>query len=313
LSATPAAARTTRRTRRAPPLAGGLFTTRLAHFERYFRDALESHASAASRLDQAIRYSALSPGKRLRPLLVLTTCEAVGGDWRVALPAATAVECVHAFSLVHDDLPAMDDDDYRRGRLTTHKRFGEALGVLAGDALLALAFHEITRLAEGGVAPARVLEAVRVLAWASGAEALVAGQALDIAAEGRRVTRDQVTAIHERKTGALIGASMALGALAGGAAAARVETLGAAGMRLGLAFQIHDDLLNAGSSLARLGKRAGTDAARGKATYPRAVGAERAQIDAATLIAAVRMTVGTRSNRTRPLLALIDALARRDH
>ena len=313
MSATPAAARSPRRARRAAPLAGGLFAGRLAVFERHLDDELRSHASAAPRLDQAVRYSALSPGKRLRPLLVLTTCEAVGGDWRVALPAAAAVECVHAFSLVHDDLPAMDDDDYRRGRLTTHRRFGEALGILAGDALLALAFHELTCLAERGVAPARVLEAVRVLAWASGAEALVAGQALDIAAEGRRVTRDAVTAIHERKTGALIGASMALGALAGGAPAARVETFGAAGMKLGLAFQIHDDLLNAGSTLARLGKRAGTDAARGKATYPRAVGSERARADAAALIAGVRGVVGTRSARTRPLLALIDAVALRDH
>jgi geranylgeranyl diphosphate synthase type II len=316
LTATTAAAKAARgaRARRAPAsLAAGFFTTRLSVFERYFRDALGARASAAPRLDQAIRYSALSPGKRLRPLLVLTTCEAVGGEWRVALPAAAAVECVHAFSLVHDDLPAMDDDDYRRGRLTTHKRFGEALGILAGDALLALAFDELTRLAEQGVAPARVLEGIRVLAWAAGAEALVAGQALDIAAEGGRVTRDQVSAIHERKTGALIGASMALGALAGGAAAARVEALGAAGMKLGLAFQIHDDLLNAGSTLARLGKRAGTDAARGKATYPRAVGVERARAEAAALIAVVRDVVGTRMTRTRPLLTLIDALARRDH
>jgi geranylgeranyl pyrophosphate synthase len=314
LSATTAAARPSRGTRRKgrPGLLAG-DAGRLAVFERYFQDALEARASAASRLDRAIRYSALSPGKRLRPLLVLTTCEAVGGDWRAALPAAAAVECVHAFSLVHDDLPAMDDDDYRRGRLTTHKRFGEALGILAGDALLALAFDELTHLAETGVEPARVLEAVRLLAWASGAEALVAGQALDIAAEGRRVTRDRVTAIHERKTGALIGASMALGALAGGAPEPRVEALGAAGMKLGLAFQIHDDLLNAGSTLARLGKRAGTDTARGKATYPRAVGAERARLHADALIAGVREVIGTRGRSTRALLALIDALARRDH
>ncbi|MFI5371011.1 MAG: polyprenyl synthetase family protein [Candidatus Eisenbacteria bacterium] len=315
MSASAAAARTPRRasaSRAASPLARGALATRLAAFERYFAASLESHASAARRLDQAIRYSALSPGKRLRPLLVLASAEAVGGDWRIALPAAAATECVHAFSLVHDDLPAMDDDDYRRGRLTTHRRFGEALGVLAGDALLAMAFDELVRLAERGVAAPRVLEAVRVLAWASGAEALVAGQALDIAAEGRRVSRADVAAIHERKTGALIGAAMALGALAGGAASARVEAFGAAGMKLGLAFQIHDDLLNAGSSLARLGKRSGTDAARGKATFPRAVGVERSIVEAAALLADVRRTVRAQAARPRVLLSLIDAVARRD-
>ena len=293
-------------------LAGGALAARVAVFETYFAGAIAARPSRAKRLDQAIRYSALSPGKRLRPLLVLATAEAVGGDWRMALPAAAAVECVHAFSLVHDDLPAMDDDDYRRGRLTTHKRFGEALGVLAGDALLALAFDELAGLAEAGVPAARVLEAVRVLAWASGAEALIAGQALDIAAEGRPVTRASVSAIHERKTGALIGASMALGALAGGAPAARVEALGAIGVKLGLAFQIHDDLLNAGSSLKRLGKRAGTDAARGKATYPRAVGPETSRLEAALLLAQVRQAVKTQASKPRTLLELIDAVATRD-
>ena len=219
-----------------------------------------------------MRYAALGPGKRLRPLLVLLTCEAVGGDWFHALPAAVAVECVHAFSLVHDDLPAMDDDDYRRGRLTTHKKYGEALGILAGDALLAFAFEELAMLEGAGVPAHRVVDAVRRLAHASGGDDLVGGQALDMAAEGRRVRTADVEAIHTRKTGALMGACLALGAIAGGADPHTVAVLDDAGRLLGFVFQIHDDLLNAGSSLRKLGKRAGTDAARGKATYHRAAG-----------------------------------------
>jgi geranylgeranyl diphosphate synthase type II len=263
------------------------------------------------RLEEAIRYSALSPGKRLRPLLVLTACEAVGGDWRRALPAAVALECVHAFSLVHDDLPAMDDDDWRRGRPTTHRKFGEALAILAGDALLAFAFEELTRLASLEVRPRRVLGCILRLADASGSAYLMAGQALDIEAEGRPVTRGEVLRIHLRKTGALLGASMAIGGIVGGGSARQVEDLDRAGMRLGLAFQIQDDLLNLGSSLDKLGKRAGTDAARGKATFPRAVGEARARSEAATFLAGARELV---EHCTRParLLELIDRIAERD-
>jgi geranylgeranyl pyrophosphate synthase len=281
-------------------------------FEQRLARVLRERADGPGRVGQAVRYAALSPGKRVRPLFVLAACEAVGGPWKRALPAAVAVECVHAFSLVHDDLPAMDDDDYRRGRLTTHRRYGEALGILAGDALLAFAFEELTRLAGAGVAPRRVIEALRLLAHAAGGEDLVGGQALDIAAEGRRVTRAGVERIHALKTGALLGAALALGALAGGASAARVRAFDRAGRKLGLAFQIQDDLLNAGSSLARLGKRAGTDAARGKATYPAAVGRERAERRRAALAAAAVATIRSAAARPGHLLALITALERRE-
>jgi geranylgeranyl diphosphate synthase, type II len=247
-------------------------------FERYFARALPPASRTPRRLHTAMRYAALSPGKRLRPLLALTACHAVGGRWQQALPAAAAVEMVHAFSLVHDDLPAMDDDDYRRGRLTTHKKFGEAIGVLAGDALLALAFTELSRLASS---PVRVVRAHAVLARAAGSEELVGGQTLDLEAEGRRVNAAGVRDIHRRKTGALIAASLVLGGLAGGASPARLRRLQAVGRDLGFAFQIHDDLLNRDSSLRKLGKRTGTDDARGKATYPRAVGEDRARHEAA--------------------------------
>ncbi len=287
-------------------------TLRLATFEAYLARAVRDRAGGPGRLGQAVRYAALSPGKRLRPLLVLTACEAVGGEWRRALPGAAAVECVHAFSLVHDDLPAMDDDDYRRGRLTTHKKFGEGLGLLAGDALLAFAFEELTRLRTEDVPDARVVDAVRRLGHAAGAERLVGGQALDLLAEGRRVSAPGVRAIHVRKTGALMGAALAIGALAGDADARTADRLHDAGVLLGFAFQIQDDLLNADSSLKTLGKRAGTDAARGKATYPAAVGEKRARADAAKLVRAVEGAIARACERPRLLLQLIEATAHRE-
>ena len=281
--------------------------------EQRLSHVLRERADGPGRLGQAVRYAALSPGKRVRPLFVLLACEAVGGPWKRALPAAVAVECVHAFSLAHDDLPAMDDDDYRRGRLTTHKKFGEALGVLAGDALLAFAFEELARLADDGVPAQRVVEAVRRLGHAAGAEQLVGGQALDIAAEGGKSTARLVRNIHERKTGALMGAALALGALAGDADALTVEALDQAGRMVGLAFQIQDDLLNASAaSLRTLGKRPGTDAARGKATYPSAVGESRAKREVATLLKTVRGALARRCAKPERLLKLIEALGKRE-
>ena len=281
-------------------------------FEIYFKDALSERCAGPSKLREAMRYAALGPGKRVRPLLVLLSCEAVGGDWFHALPAAVAVECVHAFSLVHDDLPAMDDDDYRRGRLTTHRKYGEALGLLAGDALLAFAFEELTMLEGAGVPAARVVEAVRRLAHASGADDLAGGQALDMAAEGRRVRAVDVEAIHTRKTGALMGACLALGGIAGGADPRTVAVLDDAGRLMGFVFQIHDDLLNASSSLRKLGKRAGTDTARGKATYHRAAGQAAALEKERSLLRSARIMLETHCPHPTRLLALLDALAVRE-
>jgi len=297
--------------RRARPAPADPADSLRRGFDAHLERTLRRHAEPPGDLGRALRYALLAPGKRLRPLLVLATCEAVGGRRSDALPAAAAIECVHAFSLVHDDLPAMDDDDYRRGRLTTHKKFGEALGVLAGDALLAFAFEELTRMPLARRQPERALLAVRLLAEAAGAHQLIQGQALDLAAEGRAVTRDRVAEIHLRKTGALIATSLALGALAGGAPDGTIAELHDAGLDLGLAFQIHDDLLNAGSSLRRLGKRAGTDAARGKATWPRAVGVERAVRDAAELYARVGERLAVFGRRGRRLRELIAATAQR--
>jgi geranylgeranyl diphosphate synthase type II len=287
--------------------------TRSRAFERYFARILPAADAAPARLHAAMRYAALGPGKRVRPLLALTACEAVGGRWERALPAAAAVECVHAFSLVHDDLPALDDDDFRRGRLTTHRKFGEAIGLLAGDALLALAFETLTGLLERDVPPRDVTRAVEVLAEAAGSRVLVGGQVLDLLGEGRRhVSGAKVREIHLRKTGGLISASLVVGGIAGGAGAARLRDLAGVGLELGLAFQIHDDLLNRASSLSRLGKRAGTDEARKKATYPRAVGAEPARAEAERLLLSARSGVERLGPRARNLAQLILAVAGRD-
>lgn len=287
--------------------------SRLRAFERYFARVLPPAGDPPARLHAAMRYAALAPGKRLRPLLTLTACEGVGGRWERALPAAAAVECVHAFSLVHDDLPAMDDDDYRRGRLTTHRKFGEALGLLAGDALLALAFEALARLGEGGVSPARVTRAVRVLSEAAGSRVLVGGQVLDLEGEGRgHVNGSGVREIHLRKTGGLLSAALVLGGLVGGAGEARLRGLAGMGLGLGLAFQIHDDLLNRASTLARLGKRSGTDAARDKATYPRAVGAPQARAEATRLFLSALHDVERLGPRAANLGHLIIAVAERE-
>ncbi len=292
--------------------AGAALAARRRGFERYFARALPAARVPPARLHAAMRYAALGAGKRLRPLLVLTACEAVGGPWRRALPAAVAIECVHAFSLVHDDLPCMDDDDFRRGRPTAHRRYDEATALLAGDALLAFAFEELTRLGGPGVPAPGVARAVRVLAEAAGSRALVGGQVLDLQGEQRRVGAAGVRDIHLRKTGGLISAALVLGGIAGGAPPARLRRLADLGLDLGLAFQIHDDLLNRGSTLARLGKRAGTDDARGKATYPRAVGAERARAEAARRYIGVLQGVERLGPRAWNLGHLIIAVAERD-
>ena len=252
-------------------------------------------------LAEAMRYSLLAPGKRLRPLLVLAASRACGGDLEAALPAACAVEMIHCYSLIHDDLPAMDDDDLRRGNPTNHKVFGEGLAILAGDALLTLAFETLaTRIRPATAAAACCAE----LGRAAGACELVGGQADDLAEEGKvpgapdTSTRDAMQslaaleAIHRRKTGAMMLVSLKLGAIVAGADAGQLAALDEYGRRLGLTFQIMDDLLDVRGSEAAVGKRVGKDAARGKLTFPGLLGEEesirRAQTLTTEAIAAVR-------------------------
>lgn len=235
-----------------------------------------------SALIEAMGYGLLSGGKRLRPLLALASAEAVGGRAQSALPAAIAVEMIHCYSLIHDDLPAMDDDDLRRGRPSCHKVFGESLAILAGDALLTLAFEAIFSGA-ANADPLRRSQAALRLARSAGVLGMVGGQAMDLAFEARAgevknaTSEAMVRDMETRKTGELISASLASGAILGGATAAQIKTLGGMGLSLGLAFQIQDDLLNIHGNAKLLGKAVGSDQERGKATLPEIAGEEAAR------------------------------------
>jgi geranylgeranyl diphosphate synthase, type II len=233
------------------------------------------------RLREAMRYSLLAPGKRLRPILVLMAAEACGGEREAALPAACAVEMVHSYSLIHDDLPAMDDDDLRRGQPTCHKAFSEGVAVLAGDALLALAFQTLAQNIEP---PEVAASCCAVLAHAAGPTQLVGGQADDLAGEFFSGYLDTLESIHRRKTGAIIQASLQLGALTARASQRQRDALEEYGKRVGLAFQIVDDLLDVNGDAVALGKRVGKDTQRGKLTFPGVIGVEESARRAAVLI-----------------------------
>ncbi|HSE05414.1 MAG TPA: farnesyl diphosphate synthase, partial [Methylomirabilota bacterium] len=222
-------------------------------------------------LHKAMRYSVFAGGKRLRPVLVIAGAEAVGGTAERVMPTACAMELIHTYSLVHDDLPAMDNDDFRRGAPTNHKVFGEAMAILAGDALLTLAFRLV---ADNAADSAALRDVVLDIADAAGHKGMVAGQVADLEAEGRRVGPEVVDYIHAHKTGALIRTSLRVGAMLCGADAAQLRALSVAGADLGLAFQIVDDVLDVVASSEELGKTAGKDQVQQKATYPAIHGIE---------------------------------------
>ena len=231
-------------------------------------EAIDFGGDCPAQLREAISYSLLAPGKRLRPQLVLMACDVCGGDVRRALPAAVAVEMVHAYSLVHDDLPAMDNDDLRRGRPTCHKQFDEATAILVGDGLQARAFEMIS-----GIKPAELAgRCCAELARAVGPEALVGGQAADLASEFQQCTLAELEAIHRRKTGALFRVSLRLGALVGNASDQQLAALDDYADNLGLAFQVVDDLLDVTGNEGKMGKRLGKDSSQGKNTYPAILG-----------------------------------------
>ncbi len=234
------------------------------------------------RLAEAVRYSALGGGKRLRPALAFAAAEGCGRDRELALPVAAAVEMIHTYSLIHDDLPAMDDDDVRRGRPTSHKVFGEALAILAGDALLTQAFEVLA--AAQAIAPGLRVEIVREVAAAGGALGLVGGQVADLEGEGRELTLPDLEFIHARKTGALILASVRAGALAAGAESRQLAALSEYARRIGLGFQIIDDLLDIEGDPVATGKGTGRDSTHRKATFPAIFGVEASRQRAAELI-----------------------------
>ena len=235
---------------------------------------------------QAMRHILFAGGKRMRPVLALSTGELVGGNTRDILPCACALEMIHTYSLLHDDLPAMDNDDYRRGILTTHKKFGEAIAILAGDALLTEAFHllsskQVTRSFPAGV----LIEVIHEVALAAGAGGMIGGQVVDIESEGKEIDLPLLEYIHTHKTGALILASVRMGAKLGGANAMEIGALTRYGESIGLAFQIVDDLLNVEGDREKMGKAPGTDAAQSKATYPYLLGVSESKRRAEDLVA----------------------------
>jgi len=240
-----------------------------AEFDRRLDAYLEPTGDVPLGLLAAVRYSALAPGKRVRPYLLTRCCELAGGDLNRAWPAAAAVECVHAFSLIHDDLPAMDDDDLRRGQPTCHKKFTEATAILAGDALVILAFELLARHSENSATTGRlVLELASGGGWAG----MTGGQAADLQGETQPPSMERVEYIHAHKTARLFEASCRLGVMVAEGGADKLEALGTYGLLVGRVFQITDDLLDVTATAEALGKGVGKDAPAGKQTYPRCVG-----------------------------------------
>jgi len=278
--------------------------------------ALEARLPAADALTPAVlgaamRYAVLGNGKRLRPILVLAGCEAVNGDAESALAPAAAVEFIHAYSLVHDDLPALDNDDLRRGQPTCHKAYSEDTAVLVGDGLQSLAFQAVAE-AEG-VADGTRLAMVQRLARAVGPDGMVGGQALDLALEETRGDLADLQRTHRLKTGALLRASVELGALAGGADADATAALGAFGAHIGLAFQIADDILDVEGDTAALGKTAGADAHLHKATYPALLGLEEAKRLARSEMDQALERLTPFGDAAEPLRAIARYIVERNH
>jgi geranylgeranyl diphosphate synthase type II len=236
----------------------------------------------AGRLAEAMRYSVMAGGKRLRPILCLAAAQAVGGTLEAALPAACAFEMIHTYSLIHDDLPAMDNDRLRRGRPTCHIAFDEATAILAGDALLTLAFEVVAVHGDGP--PLRRAEVIAHLARAAGAAGMVGGQMLDMLAEGRVLERTELEHLHRRKTGALIEAALSCGAILSGGRPDETASLREYGRLVGLAFQVADDILNVEGDPGVMGKAAGTDRQRKKSCYPGIMGVEKSREFAHNLV-----------------------------
>ncbi|MBA4395088.1 MAG: polyprenyl synthetase [Desulfobacca sp.] len=259
----------------------------------------------AHRVRKAMAYSLLVGGKRIRPILCLMACKAVGGRPIKALPAACALEYIHTYSLIHDDLPAIDNDEYRRGHLTCHKKFGEATAILAGDALLTEAFSLLSRKEILSRIPAQTkLQVIQEMARAAGIQGMVAGQEADLAAEKKKVSLNCLRYIHQHKTGALITASLVCGGLIGGGTAGEIRALRKFGGKIGLAFQIKDDLLNVEGQAEIMGKETGTDEKRAKATYPTLMGLEQSKTLGQELLLEGNRAIRIFGNKALPLIQI---------
>jgi geranylgeranyl diphosphate synthase type II len=279
----------------------------LAERRREVDAALERYLPPASAppatIHEAMRYSVFAGGKRLRPILVIAGAEAAGGGREDVLPTACALELIHTYSLIHDDLPAMDDDDYRRGRLTNHKVFGEAIAILAGDALLTLAFGLLAEHASPEVG--------KEVAAGAGTFGMIGGQVVDIQSEGKSVDADTLEYIHTHKTATLIRCALRSGAMLAGASPAALRAISDAGSHLGLAFQIVDDILDEEGSLEELGKTAGSDRRKKKVTYPGHFGVEASRLKAKSLVEDAKAALAPLGPRAEPIRALAEFILQR--
>jgi geranylgeranyl diphosphate synthase type II len=271
---------------------------------------LPAETTKPATIHKAMRYSLFAGGKRMRPALVLAAAQACGGREADTLPLACAVECIHTYSLVHDDLPAMDNDDYRRGKLTNHKVFGEGIAILAGDALLTQAFEIAAQARSWPRYSHRDL--ILEIAKASGSLQLIAGQVADLEGEGRKTSIAQLKYIHERKTSALLCCSARLGGMSANCSAAQLKALTDFGYHVGLAFQVIDDILDVTQSSEKLGKTAGKDTQAQKATYPSIVGLEKSRKIAADLTSKAFAALKPFKGKATALEALAEFLLKRD-
>lgn len=270
--------------------------------DKFLDDYLPKADVHPKALHEAMRYSLFAGGKRVRPILCIASCEAVGGDIDTVMPVASAIELIHTYSLIHDDLPAMDNDDYRRGRPTNHKMYGEAIAILAGDALLTFAFDllsdkELNKRLDSD----SLLSIIKRLSSASGSAGMVGGQAADIQASGKEVNLPEVEYIHIHKTGALIRASVCIGAIAGNASKDELSALTRYGEAVGLAFQIADDVLDIEGSRDEIGKDVGSDIAKEKVTYPSVIGISESKKLANGLIDKSIEAISTFGEKAEPL------------
>jgi geranylgeranyl diphosphate synthase type II len=275
------------------------------HVNRTLAAYLPQVRGPAFRVVEAMHYSLFAGGKRLRPILCLAGAEAVGGDAGEAMPVACALEMIHTYSLIHDDLPAMDDDDLRRGQATCHKKFDEATAILAGDGLLTEAFRIIADAApKFSGREAVLLEVLQLVAQAAGYQGMVGGQMLDLMAEGRKITHKELETVHRMKTGALLTAAVRSGALVGGGSRQEVTQLTNYGEKFGLAFQITDDILDVEGDAAEMGKAVGADAKHQKATYPSLLGPDQAKTWARKIVESAVADLTPLGERAAPLQEL---------
>lgn len=278
-------------------------------------EALDRSLSIAKpeKIYEAMRYSLLAGGKRLRPILCLATCELSGGTLEMAMPTACALEMIHTMSLIHDDLPAMDNDDYRRGKLTNHKVYGEDIAILAGDGLLAYAFEYVAENTKN-VPPQQILEVIALLGRTVGAAGLVGGQVMDLESEGKTdISADTLTFIHTHKTGALLEASVVSGAILAGASREERQRLSKYAQNIGLAFQIIDDILDITATAEELGKTAGKDLKAQKVTYPSIWGIEESKVQANKLVEAAIDSLATYGEKAEPLQAIANFITNRKY